>query len=825
MTVLSENKRNQYSCNGVLTEFPYTFRILDEEHIQVLLRDSVGEETILILNSTYTVTGVGNSEGGNIITDETYSSDYTLTLIRDVTLTQETDYIANDMFPAESHERGLDKLTMSMQQLYDEIHYRALLLGKKSNPSELSMPDPIAKKYLQWKEDLTGLTNVDLKSSGDLSVSAFVETLLNDENSREFMSTLMTGGYFPNYAEVDQGVTGNGKTINAFVEAIGTTDQATIALLHNSNFPFTTYVLSTNETIPPNIHFVMEKGAVISIDGGVTLTLPPSFNPGLYKVFTGAGDVAGLKKSYPEWYGAVGDNATDDSAALNKVFDNAEERSTVYLTSRLGYGTASAVTCKHHVNIEMLSPITYTGSSDITVLAIGTNGTANRMVRLKLQVVRADHSDWLSEDNIGVKLINIYLSEIKLDYIDGFTRNAVLYSHTAGVAYNTFHLNHIINGKYGIDLYAATEGWVNENTFLGGRVGVDSTVNNTLDRFGIRFTSQDDAYNGYYYNNANTFFKLCFEMGKAAATGDAVGVLMEYGQLNTFHDCRDENNDEVARITNDSRYNLFDFSYGLGALTDNSDHKSNYSTHHNQYPYEPYVGSSVFHSGALHKKACYADGDTYVHVPRVVLGTSSNANIAKSLNNITMGASYLTFGSTRSLGKFIDTRTSKRFIARKDVEVGYGGRMGIQAYDSGGSILTDGGANHPYVFSQTPGEYSYGASHGGIYLSGSDSDADRPFGVHDDVKYVKMVMVGGTAELRIRSFTIFSVDGGAPATWTGYEEVMEGSNIGTAAPTAGTWERGRVVYNAAPTAGNYMGWVCTTAGTPGTWKNFGPIAD
>lgn len=45
-----------------------------------------------------------------------------------------------------------------------------------------------------------------------------------------------------------------------------------------------------------------------------------------------------------------------------------------------------------------------------------------------------------------------------------------------------------------------------------------------------------------------------------------------------------------------------------------------------------------------------------------------------------------------------------------------------------------------------------------------------------------------------------------------------------AAPTTGTWAAGDVVYNTAPTAGGYLGWVCTTAGTPGTWKTFGAIS-
>lgn len=46
---------------------------------------------------------------------------------------------------------------------------------------------------------------------------------------------------------------------------------------------------------------------------------------------------------------------------------------------------------------------------------------------------------------------------------------------------------------------------------------------------------------------------------------------------------------------------------------------------------------------------------------------------------------------------------------------------------------------------------------------------------------------------------------------------------GTAAPTIGAFNVGDRVYNLAPTAGGFAGWICTTAGNPGTWKTFGAI--
>lgn len=48
---------------------------------------------------------------------------------------------------------------------------------------------------------------------------------------------------------------------------------------------------------------------------------------------------------------------------------------------------------------------------------------------------------------------------------------------------------------------------------------------------------------------------------------------------------------------------------------------------------------------------------------------------------------------------------------------------------------------------------------------------------------------------------------------------------GTAAPTEGTWLRGDICWNQNPTLGGYIGWVCTSQGTPGTWRPFGLIED
>jgi hypothetical protein len=46
---------------------------------------------------------------------------------------------------------------------------------------------------------------------------------------------------------------------------------------------------------------------------------------------------------------------------------------------------------------------------------------------------------------------------------------------------------------------------------------------------------------------------------------------------------------------------------------------------------------------------------------------------------------------------------------------------------------------------------------------------------------------------------------------------------GTAAPTRGTWQRGAIIFNSAPSPGSPIGWVCTVGGEPGAWNPLGTI--
>jgi len=131
MTVSTTTNRASYSGNGSTTAFAYGFKIFADADLTVIIRSSAGVETTKTLTTHYTVSGAGTDSGGNVTftTGNVPASGETIVILRELTLTQGTDYVANDPFPAESHEDALDRLTMITQQL-DEAVGRSLKVSQ-----------------------------------------------------------------------------------------------------------------------------------------------------------------------------------------------------------------------------------------------------------------------------------------------------------------------------------------------------------------------------------------------------------------------------------------------------------------------------------------------------------------------------------------------------------------------------------------------------------------------------------------------------------------------------------------------------------------------
>ena len=123
MTVSTTSNKVSFSANGSTTVFAYNFKIFADADLTVIIRAADGTETTKTLTTHYTVSGAGSSSGGNVTftTGNTPANGETVVIKRELAVTQSTDYVANDPFPAASHEDALDRLTMIAQQQTEQI--------------------------------------------------------------------------------------------------------------------------------------------------------------------------------------------------------------------------------------------------------------------------------------------------------------------------------------------------------------------------------------------------------------------------------------------------------------------------------------------------------------------------------------------------------------------------------------------------------------------------------------------------------------------------------------------------------------------------------
>ena len=110
MTVSSQTNKVIYVGNGVAKEYALPFPFLDQNDIRV--RQKLGE--IQTERTDWTV------ENGNLVFAAAPENGAEIAIVREVPLTQETDYRDNEILHAETLERNFDKLTMQVQQLAEK---------------------------------------------------------------------------------------------------------------------------------------------------------------------------------------------------------------------------------------------------------------------------------------------------------------------------------------------------------------------------------------------------------------------------------------------------------------------------------------------------------------------------------------------------------------------------------------------------------------------------------------------------------------------------------------------------------------------------------
>lgn len=196
MTVSTTTSRIGYNGNGVTTIFAVPFRFLKNTDLIVTLVDASLNQYVKVLNTDYTVTGAGDDAGGSITMVVAPATGQQLIIVREVPLTQETDYITGDPFPAETHERALDKLTMITQRLDTLIDRSIKISDADLAVTNTVLPAPSPGSSLIWNPTGTALVN-GVPVEGTLAISPYMEVVLGSADAAEARTNLQVA------AEVD----------------------------------------------------------------------------------------------------------------------------------------------------------------------------------------------------------------------------------------------------------------------------------------------------------------------------------------------------------------------------------------------------------------------------------------------------------------------------------------------------------------------------------------------------------------------------------------------------------------------------------------------
>ncbi len=150
MTVADNTSRNQYTATSGQTVFAYTFEIVDKDDIVVLKNG-----TTLSEGTDYTVSNVGNDNGGNVTLTSGATAGDILTLYRDMPYARTQNYTNSGDFLASEVNSDFDNLWLAGEQTNRSFSQSIRKPITDSDSISMELPEAAdrAGKYLQFDND------------------------------------------------------------------------------------------------------------------------------------------------------------------------------------------------------------------------------------------------------------------------------------------------------------------------------------------------------------------------------------------------------------------------------------------------------------------------------------------------------------------------------------------------------------------------------------------------------------------------------------------------------------------------------------------------
>ena len=309
---------------------------------------------------------------------------------------------------------------------------------------------------------------------------------------------------------------------------------------------FASQVTDTNTIYEIRYNFSLENASVTipsgcvlkftggRIEGGTLVGNNTKIDAPMEKIF--ATDVAfgglwSIEGVFPEWFGAVGDNFTDDTLSIKSaIMCSCNTGSTLYLKNE--YVFTEKIVVENTINIKCDGALHY-GGNETTGYAI-TFGASNAYfgnanIELKLY---NKNPNLYGINGICLKNSNHGRYTIVVGYFaDGLT----LLGDRKDCDYNIIHPLYIVSNRRNIVLTTTETGYVNQNTFIGGSCRVDSNIAPLIHENDTFFSLYICNTPNTYINNNNTFVGVSFE-----CINEISYVFVE-GNNTLFLNCRFEN--------------------------------------------------------------------------------------------------------------------------------------------------------------------------------------------------------------------------------------------------------------------------------------------
>lgn len=167
----------KYSGNGVVREFPTGFAFFEDDNIVVYHNG-------IIINTGYSVTGVGETDGGVVTFDVAPAEGDKIVIIRRVAIERVTDFQEGGAFRAKNINDELDRQTAFCQQIQEEIE-RCV----KVEVTDEQTPEELLAEVYGKLDSATDVAQDAIAAANEATIAAEQATTAVEEAKKQVIET------------------------------------------------------------------------------------------------------------------------------------------------------------------------------------------------------------------------------------------------------------------------------------------------------------------------------------------------------------------------------------------------------------------------------------------------------------------------------------------------------------------------------------------------------------------------------------------------------------------------------------------------------------